>query len=85
MPKNLWIRFIVFVILPSIFAGFAWGWLWFFYSIALIFLGAELFRGELTPVSAVIAALIGGMALGHWGYFYTAVYWLICICLTIIP
>lgn len=78
MPKNLWIRFIIFVVLPSIFAGFSWGWPWFFYSVAIIFLAANIFRGHFAPISAIIAALLGGLALGHWNFIYSIIYWIIC-------
>jgi hypothetical protein len=79
MPKNPWIRFILFVILPSVFAAFAWSWPWFFYSAGIIFVVDKIFKGSLAPISAVIAALIGGLALGHWSFYYSAVYWTLCL------
>jgi len=78
MSKNLWIRFIFFMVLPTISAGFSWGWLWFFISVAIIILVASEFRGHFAPISAIIAALLGGFALGHWNYLYSIIYWIIC-------
>lgn len=78
MPKNLWIRFIFFLVLPSILAGFSWGWPWFLYSVIIICLVASEFRGNFAPISAIIAALLGGLALGHWNFIYSIIYWIIC-------